>query len=75
MAENMSAANVQGFTKGDFIDRRREDSLIYYLYGLKSTLLCGLHSQEVGRLYLALAVQRSVAGQQRTPLKFSWPWR
>ena len=75
MAENMSAANVQGFRKGDFIDRRREDSLIYYLYWLKSTLLCGWHSQEIGRLYLALAVQRSVAGQQRTALKFSWPWR
>ena len=33
MAARIGAAKVQGFRKGDLVDRRREDSSIYSLYG------------------------------------------
>ena len=45
----IGVTKVQGFRKGDLIDRRREDSPIYSLYGPRLTLLHRLQSQGVSR--------------------------
>ena len=60
MTVRISAVKIQGFRKEGLVDCRREDSPIYYLYRLKSTVLRHLQSQGIGGLYIAVAVLLSM---------------